>query len=265
MAYYNAVLVALAIGAGGASAAFVNVTQLGVTSIAFGSAATSNGVDMFVPGSNGGSVGVYESFNGGASVEYDSSVGQTAGAAILMSAAATSDADSANTAVLVAGLGGAALKSDAGWVKTGPKGLLTQDVKYNPGSGLLSMTGNVAGAGACALLSADRGATFTAVPVSGLFEDGDLRYGSYPTSDTFYVTAGFWGDSSSATTREQRDPKQLTRTLKVSADGAALESAPKLTSAGQQKPGGYNTTGAWAQVAKTTDGGATWSIVFEDF
>lgn len=249
----------LAVCADVTSAAFSNVTQLGVTTIAFGSAATGDGVNAFWPGSNGGSVGVYETFNSGATVSYDDTLGPTASALILMTAgAAGTSLDDA--AVLVAGLGGAALSSSdseggVSWVSTGPKGLISQDAKYNPGSALFSLTGTVAGTGAVALLSSDRGASFTAHTVTGLFSDADIRYGSYPTADTFYVTAGFWGESSSGG-GSTRDPRMLTHRLKVGASGA-LEAV--------HTPGDYNTTGAWAQVAKTTDGGVTWAIVFEDF
>ena len=75
------------------------------------------------------------------------------------------------------------------------------------------------------------------------------RYGSFPTTNTFYVTAGMWGDSAN------KSPRQLTARLSVGADGRLVTS----------DLGDYPTTGYWAQVAKTTDAGATWSIVFEDF
>ncbi len=72
---------------------------------------------MFVPGSDGGSIGVIESFNGGASISYDKTVGPTAKAPMLM-AGATEDLQSGYN-VIVGGLLGAASSNDGlTWTKT---------------------------------------------------------------------------------------------------------------------------------------------------
>ena len=250
----NTVL-ALALFAGSSSAAFTNVTHMATATIAFGSTASEDGVNSFFPGSNGGASGVFESFDGGANLSFDDSVGMTAEALILMTAASKGSTND-DTTVLASGLFGTAIKAPGGtaWVQANvPQGIVTQDAKYNAGSGLFSLTGTVPGHSDSCVLSSDGGATFTTVEVPGLLSAGSIRYGSYPTVDTFYVTAGFWGDETGSGSKAARDPKQLSARLSVGEDGAL-----------STKPGDYNTTGAWAQVAKTSDGGATWAMVFED-
>ena len=80
-----------------------------------------------------------------------------------------------------------------------------------------------------------------------------------PTADVYYATAGFWGDSSEAAGGKAGGAvaeRQLTARVTLRSDGSVVTAA---------KPGDYNTTGCWAQITKSTDGGATWDVVFSDF
>lgn len=230
---------------------------------------TSNdGESMFAPGSSGSSVGVYETSDGGDSLKYDAGVGATAGAAILMAGAVRDESSTKGTlSVLVGGLWGAALSGDAGasWAKLNANPIITQGIKYESGSGYFSMVGVSLGKGVL-MVSGDGGASFGTLPVTGLFENEDVRYGSCPTASTCYVTAGLWGSSSASDKRHR-----LTSRFAIGAKGELLvgEPGPRAAVVGpdgsKRAPQGYNETGYWGQVAKTSDGGATWSLVLDDF
>jgi hypothetical protein len=245
----RAVILALCLGAASASSGFTNVTHLKTATIAFGASSSNDGVDAFFPASDGSSVGVYISNDGGDDLNYMDGVGATAEAAILM-ATAVRDVD-ADMSVIVGGLFGAAISFDAGkdWQKLNIPEIVTQDIKYESGSGLYSLTGASLGVSG-AMLSSNGGLNFTMVPVTGLYEPY-LRYGSYPTTKTFYVTAGIWGDSVSS----ENTKKHISARLSISNEGKLIRHEVSDT----------NSTGYWAQVAKSSDAGETWSIVFEDF
>jgi hypothetical protein len=219
--------------------------------------------DMYVPGSNGGSVAVYQSHDGGATVQYDV-IGSEVAAVILM-AAAGSDHDGS---VVVGGLLGAGSSVDGGltWhplAGLGPA-LITQDVKYEDKSNIFSLTGNFGGQGGVAVSSSGANGTFVVKPLPAdlLFSDSP-RYGSFPTANTFFVTAGYWGESQTARIEAEKEGlRRITKGLSVRKDGtlqvhtAAPAAAPAAV--------GVEPTGPWGQVAKTSDGGATWELVYSD-
>ena len=124
------------LASGGAA---VNVTQIGKSVIGFGSAVGESTLDAFFPGSDGSSVGVYETHTGAAPLEYIDGIDA---AAILMSAAS----DGAG-AVVAAGLLGAAVSSDEGATfvslndRLPHKLLSSQDVKFEAGAGGFAITG----------------------------------------------------------------------------------------------------------------------------
>ena len=100
-----------------------------LAAIAMGVACTEDAVSMFAPGSGGSSVGVFESFDGGATITYDAGVGETAESLILMAGAVKdSDTVKGDATVLVGGLFGSALSTDAGatWNKVDANPIVTQ-------------------------------------------------------------------------------------------------------------------------------------------
>jgi hypothetical protein len=226
---------------------FKNVTHLDNAVIAFG-AATTNGNDMYIPASDGSSVGVIESHDAGATTTY--MVDPLA--PILMAAGASSET------VMVGGLLGLGLSNDFGTSFTQimpnvAKAVTTQDIKFETASGLFGLTGNINGVGAVAV-SADQGVTWSTSDIETtppLINSQDVRYASFPTADTWYATAGFWGDDTSS--NSEVGGRRLSRGLKIGADGKMSTVQPTST---------YS--GAWATVVKTTDGGSTWTTVFND-
>lgn len=54
---------------------FSNVTHLATAVLAFGSANSNDGSSAFFPASDGNSIGMYETFDGGASMQYEDGVG----------------------------------------------------------------------------------------------------------------------------------------------------------------------------------------------
>ena len=103
--------------------------------------------------------------------------------------------------------------------------------------------------------SADKGETWTVSSVPG----GSVRYGAFPSSDTWYVSAGMWGADATA----------------VGATSGSLSSRlsyhqhDDLTYHLHEHP--YNATattpvkdenGWWGKIFKTSDAGATWENVF---
>jgi photosystem II stability/assembly factor-like uncharacterized protein len=153
--------------------------------------------------------------------------------------------------VVAGGLFGSAISQDGGntWEKLNMPEMFTQDVKYETASGVYALTGISLGAPKVAV-SSDGGNNFDMIPVTGLYNE-DIRYGSVPSTKTMYVTAGMWPSTEPA---PAAGSKRLTSFLSVNERGELSQSN------GQNVTNGY-----WAQVAKTSDGGATWSIVFEDF
>jgi hypothetical protein len=118
---------------------------------------------MYVPASNGESVGVIESKDGGKTMTF-ADVGQTLGMAIAMATAASES----DKSVVIGGLFGAGYSTDSGatWQKLGGiEAATTQDVKYEANSGLYAITGNFLGKPAVAV-SASASTNFTTIDVS---------------------------------------------------------------------------------------------------
>jgi len=219
--------------------------------------------DLYVPASNGNSVGVLESHDGGDSTEYDSGVGATVEAAILMATGANGEDGS----VVVGGLAGAGYSLDHGatWAKLGglrSPAVITQDIKYEAGSGLWALTGSFLGvSGIASSPSADTNFTVTQGPQ--MLIENELRYGSLPTKDTWYVTAGFWGDDG-----VDMEPgfRRVSKGLALGPKGEAVNllKAPVGIVTGTPAGSRVGSSFAWGQVAKTVDAGRTWSLVFND-
>ena len=185
----------------GSALSFTNVTKVETVPLAFGIASANAGSEVFVPGSYGSSSGVLESFDGGVSYKMVDNVGVAVGAMILMTAAANDDG--ATPSVVTGGLLGVGISNDNG-ATFAPldlaKVVVTQDVKYEKlTSKLYGVSGTFNGAAGVAV-SSDGGASFTVKTIpSDLFVATLPRYASYPSSTTFYVTAGMWNDTTTTT------------------------------------------------------------------
>lgn len=245
-------------------AAASNVTHLTTTVIAIGSS-TTTGVDLYVPASNGNTVGVIESKDAGKTLSYTEN-GETIEAVISMATAASFE----DKSVVVGGLFGAGYSMDAGqtWAPLGglhSPALTTQDIKYEQAAGLYAVTGSFLGKPGVAI-SAKASENFTTIEVDGsLLISPYIRYGSVPTADTLYVTAGEWAqDSAARAAHRAANTRPLTPRLTVAADGRLAAVAP---AAAQRAPSGASTWqegDPWCQVLKSTDGGATWAMVYND-
>mmetsp|Transcript_19431 Transcript_19431/g.23136 ORF Transcript_19431/g.23136 Transcript_19431/m.23136 type:complete len:385 (-) Transcript_19431:110-1264(-) len=259
MSFFHPLILSLCLGVSSASSGFSNVSHLETAVLAFGSASSLDGVTSFFPSSDGSTIGVYESFDSGATLDYLDGVGETAEAMILM-AAAVRDVPNENMSVITSGLFGSAISKDGGyeWEKLNLPEIVCQDVKYESSSNLYALTGQSLGQPTVAI-SSDGGNNFDSIIVSGFYEPY-IRYGSFPSSDTFYVTAGIWGDDDIENGKEissSKKQKRLTSRLSIS-DKGTLKYHDEIIH-------DTNSSGYWAQVAKTVDGGKTWSIIFEDF
>lgn len=99
--------------------------------------------------------------------------------------------------------------------------------------------------------SSDNGATWTVseVPI------GMVRYGSFPTKDTWYVTSGMWGDSVSS----DKTSTHMSSLISVANGKTAIKDKLELKNFNNSTLGA---DGYWGAISKTTDGGATWNVVF---
>lgn len=97
--------------------------------------------------------------------------------------------------------------------------------------------------------SEDGGDSWAVFEVPG----GDVRFGAYPSKDTWYVTSGMFGGSTEAA----EGVHQLSARAAVSASGVQFKERKHFNANDTVTGGGYT-----AFISKTTDGGATWSTVF---
>jgi hypothetical protein len=92
----------------------------------------------------------------------------------------------------------------------------------------------------------------------------DLRYADYPTSDTWYVTAGMWNTTDSSSMKQFKAFEDSHETFEMS---SRLNLGPELSPAERKrrhsKRRGDAPEGWWGKIYKTTDGGKTWATSFE--
>jgi hypothetical protein len=93
--------------------------------------------------------------------------------------------------------------------------------------------------------STDKGATWS---VSSSVPPGYARYGAFPTENTWYVSSGIWGSSAE---------------LKASKGEFALSERFNVGKSGFKSSANLTQTGWFGAVSKTTDGGKTWTQVFQ--
>jgi hypothetical protein len=144
---------------------------------------------------------------------------------------------------------------------TGSLGITSQDVEARD-EVFYAAVGNTISGGNGVAVSQNSGQFFTFMNISVL--KTDARYGAYPTSSTWYVSAGQWPEQSlnrQLVNDEEHAVKHLTKRVRVdyskkaqTGSGSVLGPRADPSNAGQ-----WN-----AQIAKTTDAGKTWSSVYYD-
>lgn len=96
------------------------------------------------------------------------------------------------------------------------------------------------------------------------------RYGAFPSANTWYVSAGTWGDDASTLSEEEKGNKifRLGRRATVQGKSTSSSTLDKESLANQMKKrknsatDGDDGTGWFGSIYKTTDAGATWTEVF---
>jgi len=121
------------------------------------------------------------------------------------------------------------------------------------GYGLTGDFGNIDG---CAV-STDGGVTLKFIDAK---LNTSARYGSFPTPTTWYLSAGDWPENEEALLPGER---QLTQRISVHRDHAVGTMKPRFSLNQPIRPLNDNNT-YHAAIAKTSDGGKTWSTVFYD-
>jgi len=101
----------------------------------------------------------------------------------------------------------------------------------------------------------------------------DIRYGSVPTADTLYVTAGFWATTPAEAEKAEKagvhavSPRltvdKASGHVTMQAAEVARATASKAAAASRAN-GGWQPGDPWCQVLKSSDGGATWIMVYND-
>ena len=130
------------------------------------------------------------------------------------------------------------------------------------GKNSYGITGAFGGSGVA--VSTDGGATFTAHSASAaLDQNHPARYGAFPSDTTWYVSAGAWPQSSKSPSDEKSLLlKQITERIQLRQDratGKTFHHYLELDQLGSPN----NTTQYTGAIAKTTDGGKTFTKVFE--
>jgi photosystem II stability/assembly factor-like uncharacterized protein len=82
-----------------------------------------------------------------------------------------------------------------------------------------------------------------------------VRYGSMPTKDTWYVTSGEWPDNST-----DSNFRSISQKIRVNKRTGNLDFPQRIASAIDTNDDPPYT----ALISKTTDGGATWTVVFKN-
>jgi hypothetical protein len=104
-------------------------------------------------------------------------------------------------------------------------------------------------------VSLDDGRSFEKIDITAL--NTYARYGAFPSADTWYISAGQWGNEQSYDA--EADAYWLTERMSVGLTEAG-EYVRSFKSAQQHKL--RDDTGYMAQIVKTTDAGKTWTMQF---
>jgi len=142
--------------------------------------------------------------------------------------------------------------------------VVSQDMNYDRRSRLFGTCGSFAS-----------NATKSSIMTAAISQDGSQwsvgknasalvtlnRYSAYPSANTWYMSAGFWPDSSPAPEGSKRLSKRLTLSEQGIKVNSPLTDKPVVSGPAADDDAGAP-TGYTAQVVKTTDGGETWTSVF---
>ena len=181
---------------------------------------------------------------------------------LLLDTGATSD-----KSVVINGLFGAQYSTDGTSFQAsrggGGQGQSVEGMGKN-GYGIVGAFGGVAGGVAT---STDGGKTFQASAVSVLDANHPVRYGAYPSDKTWYVSAGSWPSNSENFGSDEKSLliKHLSETIQIRKDRASGEffynyiDPKELRKAAPSN----NITAYHAAITKTTDGGKTFTKLFE--
>jgi len=91
------------------------------------------------------------------------------------------------------------------------------------------------------------------------------RYGAFPSPTTWFLSAGTWGDNSQDRKMlKQQGIKRLTERISLVTDSVTGQVTPKFDfKPAKKQPKGDN-NGYYCAISRTTDGGNTWSQVFNN-
>jgi photosystem II stability/assembly factor-like uncharacterized protein len=110
-------------------------------------------------------------------------------------------------------------------------------------------------------ISTDQGETWKNYNCSA---ESYARYGSFPSGNVWYVSAGTWPDYDEQKEGLEEGEKMLTQRLKLR-QGHGMELVRRITTLA--RPNHRNllqVPGYWAEISKTSDGGKTWKTMFKD-
>lgn len=87
------------------------------------------------------------------------------------------------------------------------------------------------------------------------------RYGAFPSDTTWFVTSGMW-PSDEVNARSRRDHSRLSAYLTFTSNHTLVATPNVRVQKSRGKLGDDNTTGWYGGISRTTDGGKTWTQVF---
>jgi photosystem II stability/assembly factor-like uncharacterized protein len=150
--------------------------------------------------------------------------------------------DNGQSYTAVDGLGGVSQSANLWGENQENFALVGAWAQANPGSKIPTSSSGVA-------YSTDAGKTWA---VSAPVPSGDARYGAFPSANTWYVSSGMWAEDSKSL-KGAKGQHSLTRKIKMGKGGYELSESRNVST---------TESGWFGAVAKTTDGGKTWTEVF---
>jgi photosystem II stability/assembly factor-like uncharacterized protein len=219
---------------------------------------SSKGEGFMVGGSTGIGAQIFKSTDFGST--WEAKVAPTS----FMLVAAGVSKTTENSAVINDVLAGTSYTTDGNnFTKSAGGGGESQSVEAF-GLGCYGVTGAFGPGGSGVAISNDGGATFTNFPIPADVLDGNhpARYGAFPSATTWYVSAGSWPSNSHLFGRDEGSKlvKQLSESIQLRQSLSTGKVFPRWT-AGVRNLG--NITGYHGAIAKTVDGGKTWTKVFQ--
>jgi photosystem II stability/assembly factor-like uncharacterized protein len=88
------------------------------------------------------------------------------------------------------------------------------------------------------------------------------RYGSFPSANVWYLSAGAWPEYDEQLDELQDNEKMLTQRIKIG-QGKGMQYVPRKQRSTSSRHL-LQTPDYWAEITKTTDGGKTWTTVYHD-